>query len=458
VLKLIYDALWYPAAPMAALALAGLDRQKLKQRLGWATTAIDAKAPRVWLHAASVGEVEGARPIALGLLRRIAPVELLVTCMTEAGCQAARAGIAGASAVMLAPLDCPACVRRFLRGARPQTVLIAETELWPNYLLETARAGVSLAIINARLSERSFARYRALRSVFWAGLKSVALLLAQSGEDADRYAMLGVPRDKIIVVGNPKFDLDWLRDPPRLRPQLEAFLRGRRVLVAGSTAPGEEAVVAEAYRALRRRFADLALVLAPRHPRRATEVETVIRAAGLNYVRASELSDYGQPRLADGSAREPRAQFKSLNDSSTMPDATAEPAAGDELSERAPVLLLDTLGELRALYFRATLAFVGGSLRPGRGGQNLAEPAAAALPVMFGPYHESQRIIAQALLRSGAGVVVRDAGEIAAAAAPCLSDDNLRLTKGELARAALEQLGGAAERSLMALSRLSSLG
>jgi 3-deoxy-D-manno-octulosonic-acid transferase len=483
VLKLIYDALWYPVLPVAALASAGLDRQKLKQRLGRIEAQADAGQPRVWLHAASVGEVEGARPIALGLsLRNPAPA-LFITCMTETGCQAARAGICGARAVMLAPLDCRACVRRFLRAVRPHTLLIAETELWPNYLLAARRAGIPLAIINGRLSTRSFTRYRALRSIFRSGLESVALVLAQSDEDAGRYAMLGVPQARITVVGNPKFDLEWLRDPPSLRPQLEAFTRGRRVFVAGSTAPGEEAIMIEAYRGLRRRFPDLALVLAPRHPHRAAEVEAMIRAARLDYVRAGELRGHGQPRAdrttARGQAHAPQAGAEQPAGEPTAPDATAGRQAGKgqtasgqtanghdaapdlmpfEHAARAPALLLDTLGELRALYFHATLAFVGGSIRPGRGGQSLAEPAAAALPVMFGPYHESQRMVARALLQSGAGCIVRDAGEIVEAAAPLLSDANLRRTKGERARAAVKQLGGAAERSLMALSRLSSLG
>ncbi len=481
-LKLIYDALWYPALPFAALAVAGLDAQKLRQRVGAVEVNGDRGQNCAWLHAASVGEIEGVRPIICGLAERNRGLSFFVTCMTDTGCRAARGAIAQARAVTLAPLDCPSCVRRFLNAVRPHALLIAETELWPNYLLEARRAGVPVAIINGRISARSLARYRALGSIFRPALESVVLLLAQTDEDAQRYAALGAPKSAIIVVGNPKFDLDQARDVPTLRAELESFTAGRSVFVAGSTGPGEESVVIEAYRVLRRDFPELALVVAPRHLNRAEEVGALLRAASLAYVRASQLpscatlsdgdalnrrrdnvcvaqaQSVGEPTALDARAAGSVEKGRAINDrASIKPDAALQsPAAQADL--RPPALLLDTLGELRALYFRATLAFVGGSLRPGRGGQNLAEPAAAALAVMFGPYHENQKVAARALVESGGGCVVRDAGEIVQAAAPLLQDAALRRAKGESARAAIQRLGGAAERSLMALARLSNLG
>jgi 3-deoxy-D-manno-octulosonic-acid transferase len=402
--------------------------------------------------------------------------------MTETGCQAARTRIPIARAVTLAPLDCSTCVRRFLKALRPRAFLLAETELWPNYLLAARRAEIPVAIINGRLSERSFARYRVLQSMFRPGLESVALVLAQSDEDADRYAALGVARSRIAVVGNPKFDCDWLGDIPSLRPQLESFAHGRRMFVAGSTAPGEEAIVIDAYCNLRCQFPDLALVLAPRHPARAAEVETLLRTADLDYVRAAALGDQRQERAGSTASSQPDGRNSALvryQGDSRAGDRPADERTGanetirsqaarkpseasdqtvSERATRAHVLLLDTLGELRALYFHATLAFVGGSIQPGRGGQSLAEPAAAALPVMFGPHHESQRVVAQALMHAGAGYVVRNAEEIVDVGASLLRDASLRRAKGESARAALRQLGGAAERSLLALARLGSLG
>ncbi len=421
-LRHLYNALWYPALPVA-LALSGGARdagtRRARMGLAWAGDgAAPSAEPRIWAHAASVGEVGALRAVVTALLRERPGATLVVTTMTAAGRDAARRSLPGARAHLLAPLDCRRALRPFLDALRPALVLIAETELWPNYFIESHRAGARVAIVNGRISERALARYRYVRPLLREALSSAELILAQTDDDARRFLTLGAAPSRVIVTGNTKFDLESLNAAP-LRPELEAFAPGCPILVAGSTAPGEEQIVIDAWRELRIRFGQLALVLAPRHLERAAEIEGLLRAAQIEYSKAS-AADAGTA----GTSR---------------------------------VLLLDTMGDLRAMYGRGAAAFVGGSLLPGRGGQSLAEPAAAGVPVLFGPFHENQRAIASALLEARAGAVVRDAAELARAVTAFLSDEAERLAAGRRARAVVERMAGGVAATLMRLRPLISV-
>jgi 3-deoxy-D-manno-octulosonic-acid transferase len=423
VLRLLYNAIWCLALPIALRLSATRGASDRRERLG----RIDAPdkpaspAARIWLHAASVGEIEGVRAIAMGLKRELAESTLVVTTMTVAGRDAARRRIPVAAAYALAPLDAPWTVRRFLRKVQPNLVLIAETELWPNYFIEAHRVGAKIAIVNGRISARSLGRYQWAQPLFAEALGCADLILTQTEDDQRRYQWLGAPAERIVVTGNAKYDLeDQAAAGLPLRPELEAFATGKPLLVAGSTAAGEEQVVLEAYLSLLKRFPDLSLALAPRHLNRVPGVEALLQAAGLPYVNATSL------KLGEGAAI---------------------PA----------VLILDTMGELRALYRRAAVAFVGGSIAPGRGGQNLAEPAAASVPVLFGPFHEAQKEIASALLAAGGGRVVNDSAQLAEVCGMLLADDGLRQATGRNACAALSRLAGGIEPTLMRLKALASL-
>jgi 3-deoxy-D-manno-octulosonic-acid transferase len=415
-LRFLYNVLWYPALPVALIAAGARDRQDRRERMGSLPPQPDG-APRIWMHAASVGEIEALRPVATGLLRELPGAQVVITTMTTTGRDAARRRIPGAAVCVLAPLDCPATVRAFLRAVRPTLALVGETELWPNYFIEAKRAGARVAIVNGRISKRSLARYRRARSLFAHALRCADLILAQSHDDARRYAVLGAPRDRIHVTGNTKFDLAVGNPDTAVRPALHSFARGRPLFVAGSTARGEEAIVLSAWQRLRARFPELGLVLAPRHPARAPEVAELLRAASVPFVQASAL------------------------------DSAAAPAGVD-------VMLLDTMGELRALYSCASVAFVGGSLFPGRGGQNVGEPAATSVPVMFGPFHENQRETASSLIDAGGGAIVRDAAEMADACARWLGDERQRVDAGTRARVAAEKAGGGARTTLIHLRAL----
>jgi 3-deoxy-D-manno-octulosonic-acid transferase len=418
-LRHLYNALWYPARPFALMAAGARDPQDRRERLGRVEVA--AAGERIWIHAASVGEVEAVRPIVAGLLAENPQVAIVVTTMTTTGRDAARRRIPGAAACMLAPLDSPRAVRAFLGAVRPVLVLIGETELWPNYFFESRRAGARIAIINGRISVRSLRRYLRAKSLFSRALECADLVLAQTDEDAQRFVTLGAPPDRVIVTGNTKFDLAPDGAGPPLRSELENFAAGRPILIAGSTAPGEEQIVARAYLRLRERFPPLALIIAPRHPARTPEVEEILRAAGISYLRASELPP---------------------------PGGTQDASAG------AAALLVDTMGELRALYARATIAFVGGSIASTRGGQNVAEPAAVSVPVLFGPQYENQREMATALVAEGGARVVRDEAEFVEAAAEWLADPSARELAGRRACEAAQRSGGGARATLAQLKSL----
>ncbi len=408
ILHRLYNALWYPALPIALVLSGGAryaETRRARMGRGWngARTAAAPGAARIWAHASSVGEVGALGAVVNSIARERPGATLIVTAMTAAGREAARRAMPAAQAHLLAPLDAPAALDRFLRATRPTLVLIAETELWPNYFLESRRAGARLAIVNGRISERAFARYRYVHPLLRETLAAAEAVLAQTEEDARRFVSLGAEPARVFVTGNTKFDAASLAAAP-LRAEIALFMSGRPVLVAGSTAPGEESAVIEAWRELRGRFARLGLVIAPRHLERAAELEEILRRAKIEFTAASSI-DAGAARRRD-------------------------------------VLLLDTIGELRAVYTRAAAAFVGGSLLPGRGGQSLAEPAAAGVPVLFGPCHENQRAMAAALLECRAGTVVRDATELARAIGELLADEPVRAETGRRARAAVERMAG----------------
>jgi 3-deoxy-D-manno-octulosonic-acid transferase len=403
----LYNALWYPALPFALLAASGANPRAWRERLGRSERqpASPLAKKRIWAHAASVGEVEALRPVLIRLTNARDDLSITLTTMTATGREAARRRLPHLHSWRLAPLDFAASVRFFLRQVQPHLILIAETELWPNFFIEGAAVGARIAIVNGRLSERSMHRYAFVQSMMANAIGCADQILVQTDHDAHRFRELGAPPARIIVTGNTKFDPENLTTPAR--QGLVDFIRGHPMLIAGSTAPGEERLILAAYRNLALRFSDLVLVLAPRHLERIAEVEAEMRASGLAYVKATAL----QPGTTD----------------------------------RTKILLLDTLGELRGLYRYATIAFVGGSIAPPRGGQNLAEPALVEVPVLFGPHYENHQTVGDALIAAGGGLVVCDEAQLQERCAAWLTDPGRRIAAGRAARAAIERMAAGAE-------------
>jgi 3-deoxy-D-manno-octulosonic-acid transferase len=421
-LSAIYNLLWYPALPFALIAAHPANMRDYRERMGHGYFPDTAGAPRIWIHAASVGEIEAIRPVAIGLLEHYPTAVMVITTMTATGREAAMRRIPAAAAWMLAPLDNQRAVRSFLDRMRPSMVLITETEIWPNYFFESARADATIAIVNGRISERSMRRYMRARGLFQDALSRASLILAQSREDARRYVKFDIPA-RIIVTGNTKIEVaksDGSSEDP-IRQELMRFASGRKIFVAGSTAPGEEAVIVDAYRELRKDFPQLALTIAPRHLDRMPDVENALRAASLDYVKASELNPQNAAREVD-------------------------------------VLILDTMGELRSFYRRGAIAFIGGSLAPGRGGQNPAEPALVDVPVLIGPYHENQKEIVSSIVSSGGARIVKNAGDIVREASKWLGDDAAREAAGRGAHASVSKDAGGSQFALKQLEALINLG
>lgn len=407
-------------------------RMDLKSRLGFGL-ARDARAP-LWLHGASVGEVQAAAGLMRLLRARHPSLPLLLTTGTATGEARARLlygdlllpDASGQAPLCLrqAPFDLPGAVDRFLDATAPRGLVLLETELWPNLVACVAGRGVPLAMVSARVSERSTRRYlRWARGLIGQTLGHMALVGAQTAEDARRLLRLGAREQAVAVSGNLKFDFP-------LPPDIEArgvALRSRHaparpLWVAGSTHPGEEAQVIEAQRALSRiggpqRAAGPLLVIAPRHPERFAAVASWLQGQGLHFQRRSVLG----------------------------PDEAVAPETG--------VLLLDTLGELLGWYAACDAAFVGGSLVP-IGGHNLLEPAALARPVLTGPWSFNSPEAARLLEDADALVRVSDGASLAHAVVLLLEDPRRALAQGARAALAVESNRGAAARSLAALERL----
>ena len=386
-------------------------------------------AGSLWVHAASVGEVQAAAGLARALAQRMPGAALVVTTTTPAGAARAHALLGTATptggTVRFLPLDLPGAVRRFLDRAKPRFGIIMETELWPNLFEECRRRGVPLVIASARLSERSARRYRLLRSLVEPALAGCALIAAQSESDAERFLRLGAPAAAVRVIGNIKFDFEVPPETTERGRQLrERYAPGRPMWVAGSTHQGEEQAALEAHETVQRTHPDTLLVLAPRHAPRFAEVGAWLEQRGVPFARRSACGG------GDATRHAPRGH--------------AGAADGGDV-RRSQILLLDTLGELLDFYAAADAVFVGGSLVP-VGGHNLLEPAALGRPILTGPHTFNAAEIARLLIGRDAAHVVRDARELGASLTELLASAPARESMGARACAIVEENRGALER------------
>jgi 3-deoxy-D-manno-octulosonic-acid transferase len=393
----------YLPAFLARRHRAGYGRD-LAQRFGRLGDGLPPE-PRCWIHAVSVGESTAAVPLVEGIRRRWPELGLVVTTITPTGARIVGERLAGTATHRYFPIDLPAPVRRALDAVHPCFFVAIETELWPNFLRALARRRVPAMIANGRISDRSFRRYRWIRGLMRRVLADVSVFAMQTDEDARRIIALGAPPSRVVVTGNLKSDLvpeATGADAAAWRERLRLGA-GARLWIAGSTHRGEEAVVLDAFLRARTRCPDLALLLAPRHPERAGEVEDLIRERGLSAARRSRLPGDGQP---------------------------------------GAVVILDTVGELAALYTLAEVVFVGGSLVP-IGGHNVLEPAMRGKPVLVGPHMSNFREGAELLQRSGGGLVVKDGPELERELTRLLEDRDLGRRMGEAARHAFTGRQGA---------------
>jgi 3-deoxy-D-manno-octulosonic-acid transferase len=378
--------------------------------------------PCLWFHAVSVGEVLQLETVLKELRTRLPAIEFVISTTTPTGRSVAEAKFPG-DRICYFPLDFSWAVRDAIARLRPTAIVLVELELWPNFVLHARRAGVPVALINGRLSERSLRGYRRLRPLVARLLGSLRAIAVQNSAYAERFAELGAPQGRLQVTGSIKFDRVMTdRHNPKTTELRRAFgLRdGDRVFVAGSTQESEESAALDTYLALRDRFPALRLILVPRHKERFDEVARLVESYGLPLCRRSS-------RPSD------------LN-------ATGE----------RPILLLDTLGELAACWGLADVAFVGGSLT-NRGGQNMIEPAGFGAAVLFGPNTQNFRDVVEMLLAAQAARVVPGGGDLTAAVADCLAHPERAAEQGARAQKLVLSQQGATLRTVEILAALPGL-
>jgi 3-deoxy-D-manno-octulosonic-acid transferase len=380
--------------------------QRMDERRGVPTVPRPA-GTLIWVHGASVGELAAAIPLIERLCAK--GTNVLVTSGTVTSAALADSRLPSGAVHQFVPLDAPTFVAKFLDHWRPDLALLVESDLWPNMIMAAAKRGLPLIVVNGRMSERSFERWRYLPDTIEALLKRLDLCLVRTATDAERFAALGAPR--ITTTGNLKLDVPPLPVDEDKLSKLSAAIAGRPVIAAASTHFGEETAVIDTQRRLKSTFRGLLTILVPRHPERGADIASEIAAAGLT------------------SALRSRGQL---------------PHAGTD------VYIADTLGELGLVYRLAPIVFMGGSLIP-HGGQNPIEPAKFGAAILHGPHVANFADIYGALDRAKGAELVPDPDRLPVRVGALLKDDAERTRVAAAARTTVNLLGGALDRTLAAL-------
>jgi 3-deoxy-D-manno-octulosonic-acid transferase len=391
------------------MVTSGKYREGLSERLGFVAKRLRRRdaLPVIWLHAVSVGEVLAASSLIAQLSIRANGYRVVVSTTTRTGQKIARDRF-GADNVFYFPLDFAFAVRAYLRALQPRLLVLLETEFWPRMLTECHRAHIPIAVVNARISDRSWPRYFKLRRLWRKLLAPMALVLAQSEEDAERLMAIGA--GNVEVSGNLKFDIRVARPAP-VTQALRQFLNpDQKVIVCGSTLEGEEEMLLDAVPA------SCITILAPRHPERFAVVVQILKRRGARWLRRSEWLRAPE-RLRPGT-----------------------------------VLLLDSIGELASVYSVASLAFIGGSL-VSSGGHNPLEPAQFAVPILMGPHYENFRSMVE-VLKSVQAIQIVNQETLRASIADLLDRRDEAAAMGERARAIFDSEAGGTDRTLTKLLAL----
>jgi 3-deoxy-D-manno-octulosonic-acid transferase len=392
----------------------GKYREGLGERLGKVPPRLQKKPePAIWVHAVSVGEVLAVSQL-VEELRRFSQYRVVVSTTTATAQNLARKRF-GEENVFYFPLDLGFAIRPYLSALRPELIVVAETEFWPNFLRLAQESGSRIAVVNARISDRSWPGYRRFRWILTRVLGQIDLFLAQTEEDARRLRGIGAPAERVQVGGNLKFDVT-APSPPAIVASLRATFRqtgAGPVIVCGSTVEDEEGLLLRAFENVLASHPRAVMILAPRHPERFAEVTQLLEQMGIRFWRRSLWS-------------------------------------GDAIA--GGVLLVDTVGELSSLYALGDVAFVGGSLVP-RGGHNIIEPAQHGVAIMVGNHTENFRDMVGLFQSQDAARVVGPA-EFPLVLLDLLSDPSERAALGRRAAETLRSQMGATERTLKALEQL----
>ena len=391
ILDILYVAV---AVAISPLVVYRIIRQR-RYRSGWAQRFgnIARKDPSrkcIWIHAVSVGEVNATRTIVKKMESRFADFEIAISTTTDTGFARADALYGEKFTVFYFPLDISWIIKRAFRRLRPNICLLMELEVWPNFVKIAQKIGVPVVVVNGRLSESSFSKYKKIKPIAKKIFGKVSLVLAQTEQYAERFKELGCSKDKVLVVGSLKYDTAEITDKVKGAYKLAAQLGidEERLWVTGATGNNEEKILLEVFKVLKKQeqFGDLRLVIVPRKPERFDEVAQLIQRAQLGFVRYSQIKD--------GTVKLPK--------------------------DKPPVILGDTMGDLRKFYSLATIIFVGRSLVP-MGGSDMAEAAALGKCTIFGPYAFNFNQIVDALLEGKGAIMVKDRNELLETMQKCLS-------------------------------------
>ncbi len=402
--------------------LTGRYRDGINQRLGFYPKSLVNRisgAPKIWLHAASVGEVSAAVAIIESLKRLVPHGAIILSTTTEHGQALARDKLRSKATCLYAPIDFLVSVRKALSTIRPDILVCLETEIWPNWLFEARRMGVRLALVNGRISVRSIKGYLKIRCLIREALRQVESFSMIREEDAQRLMMLGVPREKIVVNGNAKYDLLLPMADMSIKDNIEKFynLNGNvPVFVAGSTRGTEHEIVVDVYGKILETLPETLLIIAPRHLEKVRHIKDMVIRRGFSCQFKTDIDKPGGIRTAS-------------------------------------VVIMDTIGDLQSTYSIASVVFCGGSLEP-LGGQNILEAAVWGKPVFYGPSMDDF-LDAKALLdKTGGGIQVKDGRELAERALYYLTHPGEADAVGRLAKEAVMLNKGAADKHADVIYRL----
>ena len=406
--RFIYTLLLYLSLPIAILKLIAKERKspfrkaKLKNQLGFVTKT---SGKVIWVHCVSVGEFNAARPLIDQILDIYPEHKLVITTTTITGAEAVRNHYQDRVIHYFFPFDLPFIVGSFVNKINPVACILLETEIWPNLINNLNKKAIPVMLINARLSERSLNKYQKFSSkLVQKTINQLTLIGSQNDPSSERFLSLGALPDKVVTVGNLKFDSNE-KDNPNTTQSLQQMIGQRRVVVFASTREGEEKKIIQSYVNLKDKF-DALLIIVPRHPQRFDEVFNLIVDSGLKVKRRSD---------------------------------------GLGCDESIQVLLGDSMGELLSYYSVCDIAFIGGSLID-TGGQNMLEAAAASKPILFGPSVFNFEKIAQLFLEKDAAIQVGDADDLMKTISALLLDDTKRQKLGENAKNSFEKNRGAVDR------------
>jgi 3-deoxy-D-manno-octulosonic-acid transferase len=396
-------------------------REGLRERLGrvppWLRSTATGR-PVLWLHAVSVGEVLAVSRLIAELGAALPDAQVLVSTTTKTGQDLARERF-GPNRVFYCPLDLPWAVRSYLEALQPRMLILAETEFWPNLLEGCFRRNIPVVVVNARISDRSWPRYRKLRKLWSPLLARIRRILPQSETDAQRLIAIGCRPERVTVTGNLKFDVRPAEEAEATR-MLRSLGMNLRFLVAGSTLDGEEAALLDLWPTLTQRLPNLVLILAPRHPEHFAAVAALLEKSKLAWCRRSSWIG------------------RSIEEQRKI-------AAGQ-------VILLDTIGELASVYSLAAVAFVGGSIVPA-GGHNPLEPAQFAVPIVMGPHYANFRAITDDL-RAHDAIRIAGKDELAAALLSLLTHPDEAAAMGQRAKQVFDNQSGATGRTVAVIREL----